>query len=82
MKEGDSFIAYTPAFDLVAHGDSFKDANDSFVKSLKLFMEYVTQKGTWKDVLEEYGWKKAHKVWNPPIILRQDSCPVSIPIAV
>ncbi|MBI1871195.1 MAG: hypothetical protein HYS07_08400 [Chlamydiae bacterium] len=82
MKEGDTFLVYTPAFDLVAHGDSFEDAEESFAKSLKLFVAYVSERGTWKAVLEEYGWKKVHEVWNPPAIIRQDSKPVRIPIAV
>ena len=82
MKEGDTFVVYTPAFDLVAHGDSFEDAEQSFVKSLSLFIEYVTEKETWKEVLEEYGWKKVHKTWIPPAIIRQDSKHVRIPVAV
>lgn len=58
MKEGDAFVCYSPAFDLAAHGDSFEDAETSFKTTLKLFCDYVTEKGTWEKVFEEYGWKK------------------------
>lgn len=44
MKEGEAFLCYSPALDLVAHGDSFEDAERSFATTLKLFVEEVTKK--------------------------------------
>ncbi len=82
MKEGDSFICYCPAFDLTAHGDSFEDAEKSFAVTLKLFVEEVTRKGTWGKVLQEYGWEKVRKDWNPPSIIGQQSKSVEIPAFV
>ena len=79
MKESDSFICYCPAFDLVAHGNSFEDAEKSFATTLKLFVQEVTRKGTWKQVLQEYGWEKVRKEWNPPRIIGQQNKSVSIP---
>ena len=79
MKEGDAFICYSPAFDLVSHGDSFEDAEKSFAVTLKIFMEGVTQKGTWKEVLKEYGWEKVKHEWSPPRIIGQESRIVEIP---
>ncbi len=79
LKEGNIFVCYSPAFDLVAHGDSFEDAEKSFATTLRLFMEEVTKKGTWKKVLKEYGWEKVRNEWNPPRIIKQDSKPVEIP---
>ena len=61
LKEGDAFICYSPAFDLAAHRESFEDAEQSFTKTLKLSVEQVTKKGTWQNVLEEYGWMKVKK---------------------
>ena len=55
LKEGETFICYSPAFDLTAHGDSFEDAERSFAHTLKLFVEQVSKKGTWHEVLEEHG---------------------------
>lgn len=34
LKEGETFVCYSPAFDLAAHGDSFEDAEQSFAKFL------------------------------------------------
>ncbi len=81
LKEGDVFICYSPAFDLAAHGDSFEDAEKSFAHSLKLFVEEVSKKGTWQEVLQEYGWEKVKKTWTPPRIIGQESRDIEIPIA-
>lgn len=79
MKEGDIFVCFSPAFDLMAHGDSFEDAEKSFAATLKLFVEEVTKKGTWEKVLREYGWKKADREWNPPQIIGQRNRSIEIP---
>ena len=50
MKEGDIFVCYSPALDLTSHGDSFKDAFESFQTTLKLFVREVTKMGTWEEV--------------------------------
>ena len=80
LKEGEAFICYSPAFDLAAHGDSFEDAERSFAKALKLFIEEVSKKGTWDDVLSECGWEKIRHEWNPPRIIGQESKEVTIPV--
>ena len=79
MKEGDIFVCYSPAFDLVAHGDSFEDAEKSFATTLKLFMQEVTKMGTWEQVLKEYGWEKEKKEWVPPTIIAQRSKSIQMP---
>lgn len=81
LKEGDIFVCYSPAFDLVAHGDSFEDAERSFAATLKLFMEEVSKKGTWEQVLKEYGWEKVKKEWNPPRIIGQQNRVIEIPVS-
>ncbi|MBI4227144.1 MAG: hypothetical protein HY600_02595 [Candidatus Omnitrophica bacterium] len=79
MKEGAAFLCYAPAFDLVAHGDSFEDAQRSFAETLRLFVEEVTKKGTWKEVLREYGWEKIKRAWSPPRIIGQENRMVELP---
>ena len=79
LKEGEIFICFSPAFDLVARGDSFEDAEKSFAASLRLFIEEVTRKGTWEEVLKEYGWTKLKKAWSPPQIIGQGNKPIEIP---
>ena len=80
LKEGEAFLCYSPAFDLVAHGDSFEDAERSFAQTLKLFVAQVSKKGTWEAILNEYGWEKTKKEWNPPRIIGQESKAIEIPI--
>ena len=82
LREGAAFICYSPAFDLAASGDSFEDAARSFAKTLKLFIEHVTKKGTWEAVLREYGWERVRKNWNPPRIIGQESKVIEIPVSV
>lgn len=79
MKEGDTFICYSPALDLVSHGDTFEDAQKSFTTTLKLFIEEVTKMDTWPQVLKEYGWKKTKHGFIPPEIIGQSFQPVEIP---
>jgi len=79
IKEGDSFICYSPALDLVAHGDSFEDAEQAFAVSLKLYVQEVTKKGSWTKVLQEHGWKKVKKEWAPPRVIGQDYKTINIP---
>ena len=78
LKEGDVFLCYSPAFDLVTHGDSFEDAERSFTRTLKLFVEQVSSKGTWVEVLNEYGWEKVKHEWNPPRVIGQESKAIEI----
>lgn len=82
LKEGKTFLCYSPAFDLVAHGDSFEDAQRSFAHTLKLFIEEVTKQGTWEDVLKEYGWEKVKKSWSPPRVIGQESKEIVLPASV
>lgn len=81
LKEGRSFICYSPALDLVAHGDSFDDAEKAFSLSLKLYVQEVTKKGTWDKVLREYGWEKTRGEWIPPRVIGQDNTTIDIPAA-
>lgn len=80
LKEGDIFVCYSPAFDLAAHGDSFEDAEKSFAETLRLFMEEVTKKDTWEEVLREYGWQKVKRQWVPPQVIGRQSKAVEIPV--
>jgi hypothetical protein len=82
LKEGETFLCYSPAFDLAAHGDSFEEAERSFAKTLKLFVEQVSKKDTWEEVFREYGWEKVKHEWSPPRIIGQESKDVEIPAPV
>lgn len=81
-REGNKFIAYSPALDLSTCGDSLEQAKKRFEEMLSLFIEEVDKMGTLEDVLLECGWKKVsypHKHWQPPIFIGQDQEEIKIP---
>jgi len=80
LQEGKTFICYSPAFDLVTHGDSIEDAEMSFDSALQLFVEEVTRMGTWDDVFAECGWQKEMGQWIPPRVISQKSSEVELPV--
>ncbi len=80
MKEGDIFVCFSPALDLVSHGDSFEDAYKSFKTTLKLFVGEVTKMGTWDKVLADCGWKKVKSKFSPPEMIGEDVQSIEIPV--
>lgn len=88
-KEGSTFIAYTPAFDLSSCGASFEEAKINFNEALDLFLEEVVKMGTLETVLEECGWKKIRSSksnkcrdkshWVPPAIVSRFDTDVFLP---
>lgn len=79
LKEGKTFICYSPAFDRTAHGNSFEDAEQSFAHTLKLFIEHVSKKGTGEAVLRGCRWEKLKHAWNPPRVISQERKEIEIP---
>lgn len=69
IKEGDSFIAYSPALDLSTVGDTFEEAQKRFREAVQIFFEEITQKGTINEVLTELGWQKVNKEFIPPVVI-------------
>ena len=72
IKEGDSFVAYSPALDLSSCGKSAKEAKKRFGEAAGLFFEEIIKKGSFEEVLADLGWKKINSVWNPPKIVSSD----------
>jgi hypothetical protein len=82
FKEGNKFIAYTPALNLSTCGNSMEQAKRRFEEMVQLFLEETCKMGTMEDVLLECGWKKAghpQKRWQPPIFIGQKQEEVRIP---
>jgi len=84
-REGNKFIAYSPALDLSTCGDTQLQAKRRFEEALQLFLEESNKMGNLEDVLLECGWKKVgnrQKTWLPPVYIGQVqeevqlSCPV------
>jgi hypothetical protein len=72
IKEGDKFVAYSPALDLSTCGKTAKEAKKRFCEAVGLFFEEIIKRGSFEDVLVDLGWKKKNSVWNPPKIVSND----------
>lgn len=81
-REGNKFIAYSPALDLSTCGDSQEQAKKRFEEILHIFLEEVEKMGTLEDVLLECGWKKIghpQKCWQPPVFVGQSQQEIRLP---
>ncbi|MFH1713143.1 MAG: type II toxin-antitoxin system HicB family antitoxin [Candidatus Jacksonbacteria bacterium] len=80
FKEGDNFIAYTPALDLSTSGKTFKEVKKRFQEAVQIFFEETSQRGTTEEVLAELGWTKRQKQWSPPPVIAHEPETVKIPL--
>ncbi len=81
-REGNKFIAYSPALNLSTCGDSQDQAKRRFEEILGIFLGEVDKMGTLEDVLLECGWKKIghpQRHWQPPVFVGQTQEEVRLP---
>ena len=81
-REGDYFIAYSPALDFSSCGNTLKEAQEMFSKGILLFLEELNRMGTLGDVLEECGWQKVDKPkphYVPPEVVAKPELEIRIP---
>lgn len=70
MREGDYFVAYTPALDLSVQGRTKLQVQQRFSEAVTLFLQEIDKMGTTDEVLEELGWvKQPHMRWQPPQVV-------------
>lgn len=81
LKEGDQYIAHTPALDLSTSAKSFGEVRRRFVEVVGVFLEELQEKGTLDQVLSDLGWVKLHKQWTPPVLVAHESEKVALPIS-
>lgn len=79
LKEGDSFIAFTPALDLSTVGDSFEQAQVRFEEAVQIFFEEIIEKGTTEEVLSDLGWQKLKEQLVPPQVVSNQTKQFTIP---
>jgi hypothetical protein len=58
LREGKSFIAYTPALDLSTSGRTHEEVRRRFREIVEIFFEEITRRGTLEQVLYDLGWQK------------------------
>lgn len=79
FREGERFVAYSPALDLSTSGETFEQVKHRFDEAAQLFFEEVTKKGMLETVLTELGWQKTVRDWQPPMLVAQEEHEVRIP---
>ena len=79
LREDKSFIAYSPALDLSTSGKTYEEAKERFNEVVGIFFEEIIKEGTLEEVLQDLGWKKIKRKWNPPIVVSQESQTVLVP---
>lgn len=79
LKEGESFIAYSPALDLSTVGKTFQEAKDHLEEAVQIFFAEITEKGTLEEVLLELGWKKQAEKIVPPLVVSHQTEQFSVP---
>lgn len=82
LREGDKFIACSPALDISTCGSSFEQAKERFEELVDIFFEELVRKGTLEDVLLDCGWRKIKKGWVPPTYITHTQETVKIPAVV
>jgi hypothetical protein len=80
LREGDQFVAYTPALDLSTSGDSFEQVKKRFSEVVQIFFEECINMGTLDSVLSDLGWNKQNSEWNPPTVISQDTQIFNVPL--
>lgn len=80
LREGNRFIAYTPALDLSTSGKSYEEVKKRFAEIVEIFFEETSKRGTLEDILKDLGWKKISKGWNPPVVISQEAETVQVPV--
>ncbi len=69
-REGNKFIAFSPALNLSTCGNTEDEAKKRFEELERLFFEEIDRMGTLEDVLFECGWRKIthpQRCWQPPL---------------
>lgn len=72
LKEGNKYVAYTPALDLSTCGNSYQQAKKRFAEVVDIFFAELIDNGTLEEVLSGLGWKKTQATWNPPVLISQE----------
>lgn len=67
FKEGDTFVAYTPALDVSTCAATLAEAKQRFADLIGIFFEELERKGTTDEVLESMGWEKVKRSWSAPV---------------
>lgn len=65
FKEGDTYVALSPALNVSSFGDTIEEAKSSLKEAIEAFVEECEKMGTLEDVLEESGFLRLLDSWEP-----------------
>lgn len=80
LREGDKFIAYTPALELSTEGDTFEEVKKNFEEAVSIFFEEIMQEGKTEDALSSLGWMQVKSKFVPPTMVSTQNETFSIPL--
>lgn len=81
FKEGESYVAYSPALDLSTCASTYKKAQSRFSEIVEIFFEELLEMGTLDVVLKDLGWRKIKSNWQPPVIISNYIQPMNLSYA-
>ena len=58
FREGDAFVAHTPALDISSVGKNEEEAKRMFSEAVETFFEELIEMNTLDTVLKDLGWTK------------------------
>ncbi len=80
FREGESFVAYTPALDLSSTGKTEQEARRMFAEAVETFFEELLEMGTLESVLGDLGWTKNKDEFEPPKVVEHSLISVQVPM--
>jgi len=78
FREDDLYVALCPSLNLSSYGESVEGAKKSLIESVEAFIEECVDMGTLEDVLEESGFIKINKIWQPRQAIKEESLALAI----
>lgn len=66
FRQGDVFVAYTPALDISTYGNSKAEVQRNFEELINTFFASFEDHRELGQVLDSMGWTKQKASWQPP----------------
>jgi predicted RNase H-like HicB family nuclease len=79
LKQGEYFVAYTPALDISTYGKTIEEAQRNFSELIAVFFSEFDDERTLGNVLESLGWTKNRSDWTPPVEVKHLQQPFTMP---
>jgi predicted RNase H-like HicB family nuclease len=80
FREGDAFVAYTPALDLSSAGKTEEDAKRMFTEAVEIFFEELAGTEALEIVLSDLGWTKKNGTLQPPLVVEHALMNITVPV--